>query len=366
MAYNNPFFYNRDSSIDTIYDYVDVSNYKPIYGSSVDFSSRLHTLETIDNALKVLPASENNLVIKYNLKFLLTQTETGNLLKTIEIAGGYKYLKFMDPSNLYKDFIGLVEDYSISKSSNNLNNVNLTVNCYFKSPIFNWRTSSILKDITVQNTEFFTGLNYSTIGKNKYDFFYYDMSMDSLLFKYFTSKNKIDNFWFRKSDSTNDAFTQTYTLDNIAKTHTMGEANLLIFLNNFSRDFFYEPKLPFSVENKFDIYQTNYKNSFIQNVKYKNNSNSLKSYKLKYENITTSQAKSMLLFLEKKCGYKKFIYNFPIFFNEKKVFICPKWNHTFNYDNSHNIDVEFIEDPNPNIKIVPSVANPIINIYSLN
>ena len=143
MAYSNPFSYNRDSSVDSKYNYVaDLVKFKPIYGSSVSFSSRLNYLQTVDNALKILPASENNLVVKYNLKFLLSDNDTGDLLKTIEIAGGYRYLKFIDPSNLYKDMTGLVEDYSVMKSSQDLNEVSIIVSSYFKSPIFNWKTSS--------------------------------------------------------------------------------------------------------------------------------------------------------------------------------------------------------------------------------
>ena len=72
MAYNNPFLYNRDQSISNQYDYVeDLSIYKPVYSSSVNFSSRLNFLKTVDNSLKILPASENNLRIEFNLKFLL-------------------------------------------------------------------------------------------------------------------------------------------------------------------------------------------------------------------------------------------------------------------------------------------------------
>ena len=95
MAYNNPYFYNRDFSVDPKYNYVyDLSIYKPIYGSSVSFESRLNYTQTVNNALKILPSSENNVSIKYNLRFFLNDLEAGNLLRTIEIAGGYKYLKF--------------------------------------------------------------------------------------------------------------------------------------------------------------------------------------------------------------------------------------------------------------------------------
>lgn len=314
MSYKNDFFYNRDSSIDPKYQYVDASTYSPIYGSSVSFASRLNTLETVDNTLKILPASENNLNIKYTLKFLLNETDTGNLLKTIEIAGGYRYLKFNDPSGIYSNITGYVEDYNVQKNNNLLNDVTIILNSYFTAPLFKWKTSSLLNMTNLKTYQ--SGGNY-----NKYDVVY----NSSII----TSKNQIDNFWFAKDDIINAPaqFTQS----------------------QWSKQFIYEPKLPFTINNKLDIYQMNYKNSFMQNVKYKNNSNSLKSFSIKFENITDSQCFSMLLFLEKKCGYRRFVYNYPVLFNKYKVFISTAWSHNMKYKDCHEVDVTFIEDPNPSM-----------------
>lgn len=314
MAYNNPFWYNRDSSVSSEYKYdLDLSNFRPVYGSSVNFTSRLNYLQTVDNTLKIIPASENNLTVKYNLNFLLNDNDTGSLLKTIEIAGGYRYLKFIDPSNLYKDIVGLVEDYSVSKSSSNLNAINLIISSYFKAPQFNWKTSSFFN--------LPTSYIYKSLTKyNKYDFVYYDDG---------SSKNKLDNFWFAK--------------DSINATSTFNKSL-------WTKKFMHETKFPFELKNKFDIYQMDYKNSFIQNIKHKDNSNTLKQFSLKFENISDSECLSILLFLEKKCGYRRFIYDFPIFLKKAKVFICTEWNHIFKYKNCNDITLTLVEDPNPNIK----------------
>lgn len=316
MAYVNTFSYSRDSSVDPKYNYIpDLVGFRPIYGSSVSFSSRLNYLQTVDNALKILPASENNLSVKYNLKFLLNDQDTGSLLKTIEVAGGYKYLKFIDPSNFYKDMIGLVEDYSINKSYQNLNEVSIAVSSYFKSPIFNWRTSSFFNIDGLIN--YSNNKNY-----NKYDFVYFETS---------DSKNKIDNFWFAKSDvpANNTSFDESY----------------------WTKRFIFEPKLPFELKNKLDIYQLDYKNSFIQNVKHKDNSNTLKEYNVRFENIDNKQCLSILFFFEKKCGYRRFIYHFPFLLRREKVFICKDWNHIFKYENCNDISATFVEDPNPDMSI---------------
>jgi phage-related protein len=315
MAYINPFSYNRDSSVDSKYKYVaDLSKFKPIYGSSVSFSSRLNYLQTVDNTLKILPASENNLVAKYNLKFLLADDDAGSLLKTIEIAGGYKYLKFTDPSNFYKDIIGLVEDYSINKSSQNLNEINIIVSSYFKSPMFNWRTSSFFN--IDSSYDYSSSKNY-----NKYDVVY--RLTDGV-------KNKIDNFWFAKQDIS-------------------ASNNSLFDSSKWSKYFIYETKLPFELKNKFDIHQLDYKNSFIQNIKHKENSNTLKQYSIKFENISDKQCFSILLFLEKKCGYRRFIYDFPFLLKRAKVFICTEWNHVLKYVDCNDVTATFVEDPNPDM-----------------
>lgn len=324
MVYNNPFFYNRDSSVDPKYSYVDVSVYRPIYGSSVSFKSRLNSLDTIDNSIKIMPASANNLKIKYSLRFLLDDANTGNLLKSIEIAGGYRYLKFKDPSGLYIDFLGLVESYSINKNSNFLNEILLDVNVYFKSPLLKWRTSCLLNGIDKASSNFVNGKIYQL-----YDIVYSDYFNTTNQFT--SSTNLIDNFFIKKS------------------SEQLG-TNYTNFFSHFSKNFIFDCKIPFSIQNEFDVYKTEFKNSFNQNIKYKNNSNSLKKFNLKFENITTQQCKAMLFFLEKRCGYRRFIYDFPIFLKKNKVFVCSEWDHSFKYENCHDIDVLFMEDPQPNVK----------------
>ena len=328
MAYNNPFFYNRDSSVDPTYKYVDVSTYKPIYGSSISFRSRINSIDTVDNTIKIMPASANNLKIKYSLKFLLTDLETGNLLKSIEIAGGYRHLKFKDPSNLYIDFLGLVESYSINKTSNSLNEVSLDVNVYFKSPLLKWRTSCLLSGITNASSSFVSGRTYQL-----YDIVYNNIFNNGSQFA--TDTNLIDNFFIKKTSDASPMYDNN-------------------FFSHWSKNFIFDCKLPFSIENEFDVYKTEFKNSFNQNIKYKNNSNSLKKFNLRFENITTQQCRAMLFFLEKRCGYRRFIYDFPIFLKKNKVFICSEWDHTFKYDNCHDLNVLFMEDPQPNVKFFDS------------
>jgi hypothetical protein len=314
MAYNNPFFYNRDSSIDSVYEYVkDLSIYKPIYGSSVNFKSRYNFIQTVDNTLKILPASENNLTVVYNLIFLLNDLETGNLIKTVEVAGATKPLKFYDPSGIYKFFIGFVEDFSISKTSNSLNQVTLKISYFFGAPLLNWKTSSFFN---LSNLDFSNSINYK---KNQ---FVYNES-------YANTNNKIDNFWFAKSDIPAGPFN----------------------IENWTKSFNFYTKLPFQVNSNLDYFKFEYKNSFLQNIKHKENSNTIKEYRAKFESIDDVECLGILFFLEKKCGYRRFIYDFPIYFRKQKVFICTEWNHVFKYKNCNDVEILLSEDPQPNILI---------------
>jgi hypothetical protein len=329
MAYYNPFLYNKDNSANSN-SIVDLMNYKSLYGTSVSFVSRLNYIETTDNTMKILPNSENNLSVKYNLKFNLEDFDLSNFFRTIEVAGGFRYLKFKDWSGLYSDMIGLAEDYNINKISQKHSQIDVFLSSYVKAPMFNWKTSSYL-NLSNYNTTYSSSRSYK-----KYDFVYIDPSTVSLAKNY--TNNKINNFWFAKKD--------------IA-------AGTSFSLNDWTKDFIYPIKLPYQISNKFDVMQLNYRNSFIQNIKTKNNSHVIRDHNLKFENINTTQCRSMLFFLEKKCGYRRFIFYYPTesfdsgaghpIYNKYKVFICTKWNHIFKYDDCHDLDITITEEPNPNI-----------------
>jgi hypothetical protein len=332
MAYYNPFIYNRDNSTSSDTP-ADLTLFKSLYGSSVSYFSRLNFIETVDNSMKILPNSENNLNVKYNLKFYLSESDLSNFLRAIEIAGAYKFLKFKDFSNLYSDMIGLAEDYSINKTSPTHSYIDVFVASYVKSPIFNWKTSSFLNVKNIGNINYSPSFSYK-----KFDFAYIDpLQVPSA--KNF-KKNKIDNFWFAKRDiPSGTAFS----------------------LNDWTRDFNYPIKLPYQISSKFEVVQLNYRNSFVQNIKTKNNSHIIKDHTIKFENITTNQCRSMLFFLEKKCGYRRFIFYYPVgdfdsgfgepIYNKYKVFICTKWNHLFKYHDCHDIEMTITEDPDPNIYV---------------
>jgi len=54
-----------------------------------------------------------------------------------------------------------------------------------------------------------------------------------------------------------------------------------------------------------------------------------------------------LKFLDDKAGFKTFKYTLPQPYNKIIDVYCPEWNHTYNFENNHDISVKFIEFKNP-------------------
>lgn len=392
MAYNNEFFYDRDNSVDNKYKYIydfslnfdpvyylqiypdiagnnyystrpyehyinygiyekrlsspNISNlYFPIYGSSIDFNSRLNFLQTVDNTLKIIPASENNLTVTYNLKFLLTDNLVGCLLKTIEIAGATKPLIFTDPSKLYHNFTGFVEKYSINKISYNLSEFNIILSNYSSAPQFQGNSIFLQASYQYRSIKDLNALRISNSFK-KHSIFSTNVDYDD---NYNLTTLPTYSYYNSNWNSV------TYPLS------SRKNSNILLFSKdetNLTRNFYFETKYPFVLENEIDIYRMDFKNSFVQNIKYKQNSNTLKQFSLRFENISTDECTALLFFLEKKYGYKRFIYEFPIFMKKPKVFVCNRWTHTFKYNDCHDVTLQLIEDPNPVI-IYPSSTSAV-------
>jgi phage-related protein len=115
-------------------------------------------------------------------------------------------------------------------------------------------------------------------------------------------------------------------------------------LTPWRQDFFFEPDNNFQNTVNLSVAALNFKNSFSQRIKTKKNISTL-SFVYKFSNITTKKAKAILHFLENKAGYRRFLLNMDSVYNKPKVFYAPSWNHTWNYQNSHDIEVQLIEDP---------------------
>lgn len=112
----------------------------------------------------------------------------------------------------------------------------------------------------------------------------------------------------------------------------------------WSQDFFFEPDITIQNTVNLKVSKLNFKNSFTQNIKTQKNIATL-DLTYKFSNITTQKARAILHFLENKGGYRRFRVNMNSVYNKPKVFYAPSWTHTWKYENSHDIEVQLIEDP---------------------
>jgi phage-related protein len=115
-------------------------------------------------------------------------------------------------------------------------------------------------------------------------------------------------------------------------------------LTPWRQDFFFEPDINFQNTVNLSVAKLDLKNSFTQRIKTKKNISAL-SLTYKFSNISTKKAKAILHFLENKAGYRRFLLKMDAVYNKPKVFYAPSWNHTWKYQNSHDIEVQLIEDP---------------------
>lgn len=141
--------------------------------------------------------------------------------------------------------------------------------------------------------------------------------------------NKLNNFYYSSSNHN--------SLDGINKSPDDS-------LSPWRQDFFFEPDIGIQNSVNLKVSKLNLRNSFSQNIKTQKNIATL-NLTYKFSNITTKKAKAILHFLENKGGYRRFRIDIDSIYNKAKVFYAPSWTHTWKYEDSHDIEVELIEDP---------------------
>lgn len=147
------------------------------------------------------------------------------------------------------------------------------------------------------------------------------------------NENKLDNFYYCTGD------------------HTSSSSNSPIGASTmWSQKFFFEPDIGTQNDVKIKADIINYKNSFKQRLKTNDN---ISTFGMSYtfSNISDSQTKSMIHFLENKGGYRRFEHQIPSVYNRPKVYYSPSWTHTWDYVNSNTLTIQLVEDP---LGVVPT------------
>tara|TARA_R100000231_G_scaffold139093_1_gene119202 strand:- start:560 stop:1516 length:957 start_codon:yes stop_codon:yes gene_type:complete len=305
-------FYNRDDNISgiTIPSTIAGLGLTPVYGSQVSFQADNHSYVTDDFYYNLIPYSVNSLTAQFNVRYDVNETNAQKLAAFFEAQSGIQNIEFTpDSSNIYKTVTGFCNNYAINFVNNQRFEVASTISVDHAPTLLKWSGMGCFANLT------FTGWSPSRSYK-KYDVVYSGLN-----------ENKLDNFYYCSGDhSSNDSNSPTGNL------------------SMWSQKFFFEPDIggQNDVEIKADI--LNYKNSFKQRLKTNDN---ISTFGISYtfSNISDSQTKSMIHFLENKGGYRRFEHQIPSVYNKPKVYYSPNWTHTWDYVNSNTLTVQLVEDP---------------------
>ena len=282
------------------------TDFIPTYGSAVSFEADNLRFDTNDGYFKIIPNGINSLKAKFSLKYQTNEEGAKKLTSYYENSKGVNPIVIRTDNSIYNDITGYCTEYSI----NHVNSQNYEFNTMLEvleSPAnLNW-----------------SGLNYlnyefrdwqDTTNYKKDDIIYAEVN-----------GIKTNNFFY-------------CTEDHLSSVSNSPSGDF----SNWSQEFYWSPDQGLTNSVKFENAKHGFGYSIYNKIK-KNTAIVPLTYS--FSNITTQQLKSMLHFLENKEGYRKFKHQIPSVYNRPKVYYCDSWTHTMVYDNTHNLQVSFSEDP---------------------
>jgi phage-related protein len=304
-------FYDRSNNIDIASgDRLTGLTYNPVYGSRVNFSSKANVYETVDGYYNLIPLSLNSLEAKFELRFDLNESGAQKLVDFIESRSGCNLYAFTDASSFYKSISGVTDNYAVNHINKQHYEVAISIDVNQAPTLLNW---SGMTFINSPLAHWSSGVDYK-----KYDIVYSGIS-----------QNKLNNYYYCSGDHTSTSASTNGPTGSSSK---------------WTQAFFFEPDIGLQNDVPIKVDKIEFKNSFTQRVKNRKHLAPI-NLSYKFSNITTREAKSIMHFLENKGGYRRFLHLIPSVYNQAKVFYAPSWTHSWNYEDSHNIEVNLIEDP---------------------
>lgn len=307
--------------------------FKLNYGSSVNFSAKLSPL-TMGDGYKTNTANNvNTLNAKFNLNYDgLTDREAKCLIAYFENTPEAPV------KSLYEDFKGVnIDLFTPYKSDAEL---------YFKS-INHASSYNNINKITIEGESLFdSSLNYKGmfVLLDEKNIKTYSDTVDSL--------NKDDIFYYPSNSYTQRGY-YFYSGNNLSPASgptskiTISPSNSPTGINSwFTRDFYFKGDLEYNINENIRLLSNEMKNSTLEYSKDGINYNVLE-FDISFKKRSNKEARAILKFLDDKAGFKTFNYTLPQPYNKKISVYCPEWNHTYNFDNNHDISVKFIEFKNP-------------------
>lgn len=308
-------FYNRDRNIEGV-ALLPSFNFSPNYGSSIAFTCKNNKLNYSNNTYSLLPSTANNIIAKCSFNFSVNEPDAEKIMNFFESQSGTGAFAISDESNIYRNLTGYADSFSVQMAQNNLYNIALDFSVERNSSFLNWSGKSF---VNYDFENWTTGQFYQ-----KYQPVYFEIQGD----------NKLSNFYYAVQDHTGSLDT--------APTNT----------GYWTQNLFYSNDIGLSVDSAPTINNLQFKNSFAIRIKEQDNIHYFQNVRLSYKNITDFELKSILHFLENNLGYKRFQFDCPKIYNRPKIYFADSWTHSWNYQNSNNLEVTLIEDPlgikNPN------------------
>lgn len=301
-------FYNRDRNISGVTTLTSF-DFSPNYGSSIQFSCKNNRVDYVSNTYGLMPSTINNIQAKCSFSFTANANDAQKMIDFFESQSGTGAFAINDNSSVYHSLTGFANSFSINMAQNNLYNVSLDFSVERNSVMLNWSGMGFVDYPLVQ---WQAGQTYP-----KYQVIYFPKYVD-----------KFQNYFYSTGSHSSTA------------NNSPTGANSM-----WTQGLFYDDDIGLTVDTTPSITLNEFKNSFSQRIKEQENIHSFKQLRLGYKNIDDAQLKSMLHFLEAHLGYRKFQFNCPKIYNRPKIYYCESWQHTWNYENSHNLEIVLVEDP---------------------
>lgn len=321
MDYNQlksaDFFYDRTRNLSGIEEFDKFSEITcPSKGSFVEFSVKTGSIDTNNNYLNIIPVGVNSLKALFNMSYEVVEEEAQKIVNYIESKEGTQSVDFDTDPTIYREINGYCTDYSLRQTDAD----NFLVQAVF--------------DVKEAANQFaWTGLNFldppdrsNSYKPNRWNYKKHDVVYDQREEALF--KDGMNSFYYCLKDHNSSDDGVDYLKDS----------------QYFTQDFFWSPDVGQSNSVNIDVSKFGDSYGLEKNRKIKDN---IATFPLEYEfkNINTKQLKSMLHFLESKGGYKRFRHQIQGVYNRPKIFVAPKWKHTWETFDSHTLQVTIEEDP---------------------
>ena len=301
-------FYNRDRNITGV-TLLTSFDFSPNYGSSIQFSCKNNKVNYVSNTYNLMPSTLNNIQARCSFGFTVNEADAQKIMNFFESQSGTGAFGINDNSSVYRSLTGFADAFGVAMVHNNLYNISLDFSVERNSTMLNWSGMGFVDYPLVEWRE---GETYP-----KYQAIYFPKHVD-----------KFQNYFYSTGSHSSTA------------NNSPTGANSM-----WTQQLFYDDDIGLTAETVPTISKTEFRNSFIQRVKEQENIHSFQQLRLNYKNIDDAQLKSMLHFLESHLGYRRFQFNCPKIYNRPKIYYCESWQHAWNYENSHNLEIVLIEDP---------------------